>query len=184
MFLTAAAEFIEARKEYNEKLNAFSAELKARINAHNTVVRNLARKFNSDLTPYREIITNCEIIVDPATFTGISYGYANFTETVASPKPSFYSNKPTTRQKSIPFELLRNDPIASAVYVRKQIREMQKNKRAAELKKAQDELKKARQAKTIAENNEKKIAAQVEATQASLGRAINRTNNTGKKKVN
>lgn len=166
MFSKTAATFVEARAQYNHALAEFSEELNKQVEAHNTVVHNLAKKFNSELISYQEIVAKCKIVIDPANFSGMSNEYLSFTVPVQS---SYSYGKAQTTRQLIPVAILRNDPIASAMYVRSQIRALQNQKRTDELKKIEAELKKARQAKTTAANNEQRIAERVELYRKQLG---------------
>lgn len=154
-FASTAAEYLKSRQELEEKNLEFSKQLKGNINAYNTVVRNLARKFNSDTLKYSTITARLAIHPD-AVLKTITKDYYVFE----------YDGK----TQSIHKNLLRNDPIAVSQYVRYHIRQLQTETRANEYKSAKAAKDKAnRELKAVQRNFE-----QAEKTLALLDRQANK----------
>lgn len=109
-------ELEEKRQEALTQLNASRAAHGAAIEAYNTVVYNTLRKFYHEPEIVSELHRKL-IIPSDATVLGISKTHGE-----ENPHYVFQTSK---GKMAFPTNLFRNDPIAVAQYVRKQVREAQ-----------------------------------------------------------
>jgi hypothetical protein len=114
-----AAAYIQEREDAKKRNTEFNAEFQERIKFFNTVVRNLATKFNSPELSFSQIYN--QLSISPSS----ELSHVNT-----------YSGEYMIGSRSISMSLLRNDPIAISVYVRREIRRMQVEQRALAYKNA------------------------------------------------
>jgi molecular chaperone GrpE (heat shock protein) len=106
----------EKRQEALTRLNASREAHGAAIEAYNTVVYNTLRKFHHEPAIVNELHRKL-IIPSDATVLGISKAHGE-----ENPHYVFQTSK---GKMTLPTSLFRNDPIAVAQHVRKQVREAQ-----------------------------------------------------------
>lgn len=163
MFNTTA--LYEAQTAYNQALDTFNKDLEGRLEFHNTIVKNLALKFNSELTPKSVIISAFSL-----EFSAADFVRENETTIVFRDKTHGGSNR------TIPKYLLHNDPMLIAQYVRKKIRKLQISEREHELREAEKRLNTVRNNRIRAEETEKTVAQTVDEARRVLMRKLNKRN--------
>lgn len=135
--------FRDARDEYNAAFKLMNDDIQQRVDNHNQVVRNLARKFGGSMS-FQEIYDECKISVDLKDLNFITEQSVTFTKFVKGTWPQ----RDTTTNNGVPARLLLNDPIASAVYTRKKIRALQAMKQEQERFRLKKELASLKSQKT------------------------------------
>lgn len=172
--------FKEAKTAYNAVYQLTQQDLQARVDNHNTVVRNLARKFGGSMS-FTKIYDACNIKFNLDELVSVLPDYTRFEKRTKATRWPYKDNVEST---SIPSVLLLNDPMASAVYVRKQIREMQQTIKQENHRKLKEELKKTIEQQQKLATEQEALQKKVAAEQESLDRKIAAlTKKTSKKEL-
>jgi hypothetical protein len=161
-YLLAQKKIADAQRESLERSREFFNSIKSNIHAYNTVVRNLALKFNSEQTPFSTVYD--KLYINPES---------EFVRIEAYTQQYVFSYK--GMEQKVPMVLLTNNPIVVAQYVRKQIRSIQdaarekayqeakaaKNKASREFKQVERNLENAERMLNLVERQQAKRAKMI-----------------------
>lgn len=156
-------ELEEKRQEALTRLNASREAHGAAIGAYNAVVYNTLRKFHHEPAIVNELHRKL-IIPSDATVLGISKAHGE-----ENPQYVFQTSK---GKMTLPTSLFRNDPIAVAQYVRKQVREAQHAALKRDVATMQKEQKAAERALQQAQNTYDRAERNTQNVQKRLDKSL------------